>query len=786
MNYPAPPSRRSLTRQLLHGAARRSTLPLRAGLLLLCACVAANAKLGFTVQPPPAWVRPVAPAEARDAKTTNAEGGVRYLLFDRQTRVTAQGAEHYYHLVKQVTSAADVQRVSQLRLDFEPSYQHLVIHHIHVLRGGATIDALRPADIKVIQQEEELDEQLFNGTLSALAVLDDVRPGDVLDYAYSVNGDNPVLAGQYADNFTLARPDPIAYMHARLLWPAARKLYVRALNTDAQAVVNQAGEEVEYVWERRDVPAADYEDATPAWFDPTPTVQLSEFATWADVARWAAPLYQVPGKLSPPLSAQVEKWRAELPQPEARVLAARRFVQDEVRYLGIELGPYSHTPTQPDRVFQRRFGDCKDKSLLLATMLNALGIEARPALVNTEARHTLDAWQPSPYDFDHVIVAARLNNQTYWIDPTISYQRGPVALTPAPDYERALVLNPDAQALTTIPPTPLPEPTTSVHEVYRVADFASPVALTVTTTYRGTDADALRYRLASETRADLAKDYLNYYADREPSIEARGLPEFADDEQANVINVTEQYVIPRFWKEQAHTFLAERIGEELTKPDVSRRTMPLRVVHPTYVEQLIEIQLPRPQAVEPGTETVEDDALSFTADVTTAGNVVKLHYTLRTKQDAVAAKDVAHHLAVIDDARDLAGYQLKQGPAAAATNFSRLLDALFALCLVGVGLLVLYGWLKRRRTAARAFSAARAHGLRAATPGAQPATAIRLQTETEINSYVADISCRSCGRRTCAPAGRQGLIYDDRRLVVVQLECDSCRHNQDMYFAPAV
>jgi transglutaminase-like putative cysteine protease len=775
MNYPAPPSRSIRIHPLL-----------LAGLWLLCAYTCAAAKPSFTVQPPPAWVQQIAPAPASTTKTNGAEGGVSYLLFDRQMHVTARGAEHYYRLVEQVSSAADVEKVSQLRLDFEPSYQQLVIHYIHVLRGGAVLDVLHPAEIKVIQQEDELDQQLFNGTLSALAVLEDVRPGDVIDYAYSVNGDNPVLAGQYADIFTLARPEPVAYMHARLLWPAARKLSLRALNTDVQPVVKQWGDEVEYLWERRDVPGAVYEDATPAWFDPVPVVQLSEFATWSDVVRWAAPLYQVPVKLSPALTTQIEKWRAELPQPEARLLAARRFVQDEVRYLGIELGPYSHTPTQPDKVFQRRFGDCKDKSMLLVTMLNALGIEAHPALVNTDARHALDTWQPSPYDFDHVIVQAQLNNQTYWLDPTISYQRGPLALATTPPFERALVLSPDTQALIAIPPTPLAQPTTEVHALYRIADFAAPVALTVTTIYRGEDADTMRYRLASESRADLGKDYLNYYADHEPSIEAQELPEIADDESTDTLTITEQYRIPRFWKEAAHTFLAERIGEELSKPNVSRRTMPLRVTHPTNVEQLIEIQLPHRQRVEVSDETVEDEALAFTAAVTTTDNVVKLHYTLRTKQGAVAAQDVARHLAIIDEARDLAGYELKQGPPVRAAGFSRLLDALFAICLLGVGLLVVYGWLKRRRAAARAFVNVAAHSRARARPGAQPETAIRLTTETEINRYVADVSCRGCGRRAPTPAAQQGLIYDDQRLIVVQLECDSCRHNQDMYFAPAI
>ncbi|HYX41187.1 MAG TPA: DUF3857 domain-containing protein, partial [Pyrinomonadaceae bacterium] len=421
-------------------------------------------------------------------------------------------------------------------------------------------------EIKVVQQEDELDQQLFNGTNTAIVFLDDVRAGDVIDYAYSVNGDNPVLAGHYADTYQLSEPSAVEYLHARLLWPSARKLYVHPRNTDLQPVVNQSGAETEYVWERRNVPADEAEDQTPAWFDPSPSVQLSEFGSWADVAQWAAPLYQIKAQLSPALSAQVEKWRNEFAQPEARLLAARRFVQDDVRYLGIELGPYSHTPTQPDRVFQRRFGDCKDKSLLLATILNALGIEAQPALVNTQARHALDDWQPSPYDFDHVIVKAQLADKTYWLDPTISYQRGTLADAYAPEYERALVLRSDTQALTQMPRAPVQQPTTSVLEVYQIADFAAPVALTVTTTYRGADADALRYRIASESRADLKKELLNYYADHDAAIEADGAPQIADNEQTNVLVVTEKYRIPHFWQDAAHIFLPARLREELTKP----------------------------------------------------------------------------------------------------------------------------------------------------------------------------------------------------------------------------
>jgi transglutaminase-like putative cysteine protease len=782
MNHPAPPQFSTLTFSLRRASAALTSAPLWAALLLVFACSVAAAKPNLTVLPPPAWVQPVeTPPSTTGARANGAESGLRYLLDDRQARVTDQGTQYYFHLVEQVASAAAVEQVAQLQLDFEPSYQSLVIHHINIIRAGQTINALHPAEIKIIQKEDELDERLFDGTFSAVVFLNDVRPGDVIDYAFSVNGDNPVLAGHYADNFTLARGDAVAYLHQRLLWPAARKLYVHARQTDAQPSVRQSGDETEYVWERRDVPAVYGEDSTPSWFNPVPLVQLSEFETWADVARWAAPLYEVK-ELSPALRAQVEEWQ-RLPNAEARLLAARRFVQDEVRYLGIELGPYSHTPTQPSTVFGRRFGDCKDKSLLLATILNALGIEAHPALVNTEARHTLDDWQPSPYAFDHVIVRASLEGKTYWIDPTISYQRGTLANIYAPTYERALVLRPDTEALTEIPLTPDDSPTTTVRDVYRIASFDAPVAFTVTTTFRGPDADAMRYHLADESRADLGKDYLNYYASQEPSIEAEGLPEVADDEQANVINVTERYTISRFWKDSAHEFFALRVGEELGKPDVSRRAMPLQVSYPKNVEQLIEIHLPHPQDVATGEETVEDDALLFNAKATRDDNVVRLRYTLRTKRDSVAAPDVERHLSALDRARDLTSYELRQGPpVVASSGFSGVLTAFLLLALGGCGLLLLYGWQKRRREAGRIATLAFQRSL----PGARPETAIRLRDESEIKRYIGDVSCSMCGGRTYAEAARQGLTYDGQRLVVVQLECKRCRNSQHVYFAFAV
>lgn len=761
---------------------RRRLVPW-AALLVALACPAASAKPNFTVQPPPAWVQQVAPPA--DAVSKEPEDGLRCMLDDRQVRVTAEGSQNYNHLVQQVTTSAAVERVSQLQLDFEPSYQTLVIHHVRVVRGGQTINALHPSEVRVIQREDELDEQLFNGTLSAVVVINDVRPGDIIDYAYSVNGDNPVMAGHYADVFGLSHSDTVALLRVRLLWPAGRRLSVRPQQTDLRPAVNEGPDEVEYVWEQHYAPRAEYEDSTPSWYVSAPFVQLSEFETWADVARWAEPLY-APGELSPALRSQIGEWR-KLPGAEERLLAARRFVQDDVRYLGIELGTYSHTPTKPSKVFERRFGDCKDKTLLLMTMLNELGIEARPALINTNIRRGLDQWQPSPYAFDHVIVRARLDGKTYWIDPTISYQRGTLANATTPEYERALVVAPDTQSLAEIPLKSLDAPTTTVRELFEVAGYNAPVRLTVTSTYRGSDADAMRYRVAGQTREDMSKDFINFYADRAPSIQPDGLPEVADDERADIITLTEHYTIPGFWKDSKHEFPAQYFGDELRKPGDVRRASPVAITFPYNVEQLTEIHLPDTRRVETGEKTVEDDALRFTARVEQDGSVVRVRYALVTKRDSVPVEQVEKYLATLESANDIASFGLRSGQpvgiGGGRQRFGSPALGIFYLLLLGGGggLFLLYAWLRRRRY----VRLAEVYTVSRRLPGALPETAIRLGAESDIGGHVARFECPGCGRRTCGVASRQGLVYDERRLVVVHVKCDACRATQDFYFTVA-
>lgn len=768
--------------------ARRMASLLAVVLLLSIAAITIQAKPTFVVKPPATWIRPTSIETDLRLASTAATGSTTLVLDDYEIRVTEKSVERYFHYALRIETTSGLDDLSQLKFYFEPSYQQLIIHFIRIHRGGLIIPALKPAEVKTIQQEEELDQQLYNGTFASVVFMNDLRVGDVVDYAYTVSGENPVFGGRFADRFYLADHRAAQKLRVRLVWPAHRSLNLRYHNTDLKPAIQTAGGETEYLWEKTDVAAVPREDATPHWAEQFPVIDLSEFKGWDEVVSWALPLY----KISPPnaeLAIRIEKWKSELQTPEARALAALRFVQDEIRYLGIELGRYSHQPNPPDRVFARRFGDCKDKSMLLATILMSLGIEAAPALANTRSGKTLDSQQPSPFGFNHVIVQAKLAGKTYWWDPTMSFQRGGLDQYYDPPYARALVLRAGSNSLEQIPPTSHSAGSTTVNEVYTVEDYAKPVHFVVTTIYRGENADAMRYRLSSQSLEELGKDNLNYYANRTPSIRLDGLHQVSDDQNANAITVTERYIIDQLWNEPQHYFYADQVYSTLVKPEVAKRSSPLEIRHPTTLKQTIEIDLPQEVDLPSDSGVIANEALELTYKRSIVGTRIRLEYSLKSLDDHVSAAATGKHLDTIERMRNSVWLELPRGRSVLTrtsgygNSFSVGRGLAFLLLPLLVVLIVLGYKRRARRALGKQTNQWRQQVKQRA--GASPESAIPVSTPDEIAAYLANFKC-ACGSipyRPEAPPPQERFTYDGQRFSGVRMKCGACSQSTDFYFS---
>src|SRR5712671_5916132 len=66
-----------------------------------------------------------------------------------------------------------------------------------------------------------------------------------------------------------------------------------------------------------------------------------------------------------------------------KVRAICEYVVRNVRYVSLSFGAGRYQPHAAAEVLANQYGDCKDKHTLFASLLNALGIKAYPALIST-------------------------------------------------------------------------------------------------------------------------------------------------------------------------------------------------------------------------------------------------------------------------------------------------------------------------------------------------------------------------------------------------------------------
>ncbi|HEX7679982.1 MAG TPA: DUF3857 domain-containing protein, partial [Thermoanaerobaculia bacterium] len=478
--------------------------------------------------------------------------------------------------------------------------------------------------------------------LTALLFLKDVRPGDVIDYSWTLEGSNPLLGGRYADEFDFSAHVPIRLMRHRMLWPANRPIHL-----SKPAKIEHRGADDVYTWERRDVGSTDAEDSTPDWYEPWETVQVTEYASWNEVAKWADALFRLDDTSHAAVTTLANEIRKAHQGRDAQLVAAIRFVQDDIRYLGIEMGRGSHEPRQPSVVLTQRYGDCKDKALLLAALLRELGIEAYPALVNTKLRAHLDGYLPSPFLFDHVITQVLDGGRTYWIDGTLSDQGGTLATIETPSDERTLIVRPETKALAPI--VVHNRGNVLVEEVIRTDKQR--MTLEVTSTYSGHDADDIRSRLASESLADVAKTHLNRYAADHPRIEALGQPSIADDRLRNVLVLHERYTIHDLWKNGSWTYYPRAVEQHLTHPETLVRSMPLAIDYPLDVTERLIIRGGASVHADENDDVLDGPALHYEQHIVHGRDLV-ITTMLRATRDAVSVAAVPDHLASLNEMRD--------------------------------------------------------------------------------------------------------------------------------------
>lgn len=638
--------------------------------------------------PLPDWIIATKPGGTPPSSREFSDG--YFLSFvDQQVNLDLQA--DFFRTVRNIESESGVSNGSEVSVVFDPVYERIEFHRVAIIRNNQTITNVDASGFTIVPVENDRQRFLYNGTYQASVVLKDVRKGDRIEVAYSKIGRNPVLKGKFSAFLSFGALDYIQHIHRTIISSSGRTLYFKNFGSVPQRKeFNRGGRKV-YQWELKNVKNRPYEDYMPSWVDKEPFVQVSEYKSWAEVVSWGLEYYSNP-VLSPDLASKVRQLKEEADTSElAYINTAVRFVQDEIRYLGIETGEHSHKPHDPGVVYSQRFGDCKDKTFLLCAILRANQIEAYPVLVDTYQKTSVNGYLPSPIDFNHVIcriavVTDAANNpekkENLFVDPTLSLQGGSVQNMYFPGYGKGLLLRQGETALTEVPARNAGS--IFIKEELLIAQKGSSSEkgeLMVWTDFREGEADNMRSSFQSGKLSQIEENYLNYYRDVFPNseIELMDSLEFFDDrESKNEFTVMEHYHVDNQWYyEDARQTHVVRIrpqifADRLIVMPKRSREYPVELKYPFKLVQEENVRLPAGVwQIKNENFKIERDSyrLSYQSDFDARTNSWTLRYEYETLKDHVPVAEVEQFRKDITRITDHTDYELSE-PGIARPSFN--------------------------------------------------------------------------------------------------------------------
>lgn len=344
------------------------------------------------------FLEPLADVLARRADDPPVEEGVasREVLLHRIViEVNPDGtAKRYHRTVERILSEAGARELDRKAWRAWPGEEEVRVLSADVLHPDGTVDSARTGR---------------TGARGVLGIdLPPLQVGDVVDLEWRRDDLALTYFGNYFGFQSALSPDlrlPVRESEILLIAPASFPLHLhqRSFDGEFRTTEREDGSLLHH-WRVTNLEPRVSENLMPPSLEDAPLVQASSYASWTEFGAWWWNLIEDEIRVSPEMAEKVVELVEGCETPGDRLRAIYDFVVTDIRYNAWEFGVHGYQPYSAPVIFSRRFGDCKDKAILLRAMLSEVGIEAWPVLIRADGRrfeedHTLALVQ----HFNHCI-----------------------------------------------------------------------------------------------------------------------------------------------------------------------------------------------------------------------------------------------------------------------------------------------------------------------------------------------------------------------------------------------
>ncbi|MEN2984469.1 MAG: DUF3857 domain-containing protein [Dictyoglomaceae bacterium] len=338
------------------------------------------------------------------------------VLLDEKRRIVHKdgSATNIYHSIIRVNNDKGRERYGEFTIDYDSTFESVRILRARTIKpNGEELEAVSIKDFAIAE-----DYPLYTDQRQIVISMPGVEAGVILECFYIVEEfTRSVFGKQFQDLYFFQWQDPVLISRYQLKVPRGIQFKYKTYNVELTPKIMEEKDFLIYTWEYKNIPPFLPEPYMPYYANVLPQLWITTYPDWETLSEWFASISYPQIRGDKAIEEKVKELTKDKKTREEKIKAIYNYVISNIRYVGLEYGIRGVMPHQAPEIFKVKYGDCKDKAVLMITMLRLAGIESYYTLVNTRFSTSLKKELPG-FQFDHAICAVPLKDKWLFLDGT--------------------------------------------------------------------------------------------------------------------------------------------------------------------------------------------------------------------------------------------------------------------------------------------------------------------------------------------------------------------------------
>lgn len=202
--------------------------------------------------------------------------------------------------------------------------------------------------------------------------------------------------------------------------------YITSENLKTDSTIT--GDKTQYKWSSKNVPAIIYEpyytdiDNITSWVKIAPNQidydgSTGNFENWKNFGSWLYKLNENGNKLPEATKILIQNLVKDAKNPKDKIRVLYNYLQQNTRYVSVQLGIGGFRPILAEKVAQVNYGDCKALSNYMKALLNEAGIQSNLIVIGNDMP-SLNPKYSSIGQANHMILCVPLEKDTVFLECT--------------------------------------------------------------------------------------------------------------------------------------------------------------------------------------------------------------------------------------------------------------------------------------------------------------------------------------------------------------------------------